>query len=188
MKMKNVLWMATALAMAASNPGGYHVVKKIPVGGEGGWDYLTADSDARRLYVSHGGQVEVVDLENGSVVGKIPDTPGVHGIAIAPDLGRGFVSSGRTSSVTIFDLKTLKTIGHAETGKNPDAIIYDPESKRVFAFNGGSASTTVIDASTGNVASTIALGGRPEFAAADGKGHVFVNLEDKSAVARLDSK
>src|SRR5713226_1767671 len=174
MKMRNVLWMAAALAMAASN--------------QGGWDYLIADSEARRLYVSHGGQVEVVDLDNGSVVGKIPDTPGVHGIAIAPDLGRGFVSSGRSASVIIFELKTLKTIGHAETGKNPDAIIYDPESKRVFAFNGGSASATVIDAATGNVASTIPLGGRPEFAAADGKGHVFVNLEDKSAVAKLDSK
>jgi DNA-binding beta-propeller fold protein YncE len=140
------------------------------------------------LYVSHGSQVEVLDLDSGEVVGKIPDTPGVHGIALAPELGRGFVSDGRANKVTIFDLKTLQTTGEAATGKNPDAIIYDPASKRVFTFNGGSADATALDAATGKVAGTIALGGRPEFAAADGEGHVYVNIEDKSTVVAIDSR
>jgi len=167
---------------------GYHVTGKFKIGGEGGWDYLIADSEGRRLYVSHGGQVEVLDLDSGEVVGKVADTPGVHGIAVASDLGRGFVSCGRSSTVKIFDLKTLQPLGEAATGKNPDAIVYDPASKRVFAFNGGSSSATALDAASGKVDGTIDLGGRPEFAAPDGAGHVFVNLEDKSAVVRLDSK
>jgi DNA-binding beta-propeller fold protein YncE len=112
----------------------------------GGWDYLIADSDARRLYVSHGTQVEVLDLDSDAVVGKVPDTPGVHGIALAPDLNRGFVSAGRANKVKIFDLKTLSVLGEVATGQNPDGIIYDPASKRVFAFNGRSNDATAIDA------------------------------------------
>jgi len=187
MRSKTLLLMTIATVMSGASTG-YHVKAKFKIGGEGGWDYATADADARRLYVSHANQVEVLDLDSGSVVGKIADTPGVHGIAIAPDSGRGFISAGRANKVIIFDLKTLKKLGDAPTGNNPDAIIYDPASKRVFAFNGGSANATVVDAEAGTVAGTIDLGGRPEFAAADGQGNVYVNLEDKSAVVKIDSR
>jgi YVTN family beta-propeller protein len=130
----------------------------------------------------------VIDVDSGSVVGSIPNTLGVHGIAIAPELGRGFVSNGQSSTVTIFDLKTLKPIGDVATGKKPDAIIYDPASSRVFAFNGGSNSATAIDAATGKVAGTVDLGGGPEFAAADGNGFIYNNLEDESMVLKIDSR
>ena len=166
----------------------YQITKKIPIPGQGSWDYLTVDEGARRLYVSHGTQVEVLDLDSGAVVGKIENTQGVHGIAIAPDLGRGFVSNGQSSTVTIFDLKTLKTIVEVPTGKKPDAIIYDPATSRVFAFNGGSNSATVIEAKDGKVAGTIDLGGGPEFAAADGNGYVYNNLEDESLVLKINSR
>jgi DNA-binding beta-propeller fold protein YncE len=166
----------------------YHVVRHIPIGGEGGWDYLTADSSAHRLYVSHSDRVHVIDLDRGTVIGEIPNTQGVHGIAIASALHRGFISDGRTSTVTIFDLDTMKTIGEVKTGQRPDAILFDPISSRVFTFNAGDKNTTVIDAANGNVAGSIALGGKPEFAVADGRGHVFVNIEDTSEVADLDAR
>ena len=175
-------------AVAARPSDGYSVIKKIPIPGEGSWDYLTVDEGARRLYVSHGTQVEVLDVDSGSIVGSIPKTPGVHGIAIAADLGRGFVSNGKASTVTIFDLKTLKPIADVATGQKPDAIIFDPATARVFAFNGGSNSATAIDAATGKVAGTVDLGGGPEFAAADGKGFVYDNLEDESLVLKIDSR
>jgi DNA-binding beta-propeller fold protein YncE len=177
-----------SLAAAAQSAPGYHVINRIPIPGQGSWDYLTVDESARRLYVSHGTQVEVLDVDSGKIVGKIPDTPGVHGIAIAPDLGRGFISDGKAAKVTIFDLKTLKTLNHAATGAGPDAIIYDPATSRVFAFNGDGNSATAIQASDGKVAGTIDLGGGPEFAVADGEGHVFDNLEDQSLVVRIDSR
>jgi len=167
---------------------GYHVLKTVTLGGEGGWDYLTVDSEARRVYISRSTHVMVVDADTGAVVGDIPGTAGVHGIAIAPEFNRGFTSNGRTSSVTIFDLKTLKVLGQVGVGKNPDAIIYDTATKRVFSFNGASSDTTAIDAKTGTVAGTIALGGKPEFATSDEKGHVYVNIEDKSEVVALNSK
>ena len=167
---------------------GYHLLGKIKIGGEGGWDYVTVDSAARRLYVSHSTQVEVLDVDRGTVVGKIPDTKGVHGIALAPELNRGFTSNGREDTVTIFDLKTLAVVGSAKTGKNPDAILYDAASRRVFTFNGGSRDATAIEAASGTVAGTVELGGRPEFAVADGEGTVYVNLEDKSTVVALDSR
>ena len=176
------------LAASAATAGGYHVTKKIPIPGQGSWDYLTVDEAARRLYVSHGTQVEVLDVDSGAIVGKIANTLGVHGIAIAPELGRGFVSDGQSSTVTIFDLKTLKTIAEVPTGKKPDAIIYDPATSRVFAFNGGSNSATAIQAADGKVAGTIDLGGGPEFAAADGAGYVYDNLEDESLVLKIDSR
>jgi len=166
----------------------YQITKKIPIPGQGSWDYLSVDVEARRLYVSHSTQVEVLDLDSGAIVGSIPKTPGVHGIAIAPELGRGFVSNGQASTVTIFDLKTLKPIADVPTGQKPDAIIYDPASSRVFAFNGGSNSATAIDAATGKVAGTIDLGGGPEFAAADGRGFVFDNLEDEGLVVKINSR
>ena len=169
-------------------PNGYHLLKKIEVGGEGGWDYLFADADAHRLYISHATKVVVIDTESGSKIGEIPDTKGVHGIAVAEKLGKGFTSNGRDDSVTIFDLKTLKRISDVKVGKNPDAIIYDAASNHVFTFNGGSSDTTAIDADSGKVVGTIALGGKPEFATVDGKGTVFVNIEDKSEVVQIDSK
>lgn len=173
---------------AAFAAAGYHLLRTIPVGGTGGWDYLTVDEASQRLFVSHETQVEVIDLASHSVSGKIPDTPGVHGIALAPEEGRGFVSNGQASTVTIFDLKTLAAIAQVPTGKKPDAIVYDPSTHRVFAMNGGSDSSTVIDAASGKVVGTFALGGGPEFAAADGSGNVFVNLEDQSEALRIDAR
>ncbi|MCU1266824.1 MAG: family beta-propeller protein [Acidobacteria bacterium] len=181
------LFLIFQSVVLSAGPSGYHVTKKTVLGGEGGWDYLTVDSQARRIYLSRSGHVMVVDADSYAVVGDIPNLKGVHGIAIASDLGKGFTSNGRDGTVTIFDLKTLKVLGTAAAGKNPDAIIYDPASKRVFAFNGGSKDATAIDAATGAVAGTIPLGGAPEFAVADEKGHVFVNIEDKSEIVQFDS-
>jgi YVTN family beta-propeller protein len=183
-----MLVVCLMLSTCAFSEESYHVIKKIPIPGQGGFDYLTIDEGARRLYVSHGTQVEVLDVDSGAIVGKIPNTLGVHGIAIASELGRGFVSNGQASTVTVFDLKTLKTIAEVPTGKKPDAIIYDPVTSQVFAFNGGSDSTTVISAADGKVAGTLDLGGGPEFAAADGNGYVFNNLEDQSKLVKINSK
>jgi len=179
---------ALATGGRAAGASGYHVSKTIPVGGEGFWDYTTVDADARRLYVSHGTHVVVLDADTQAVVGDIPDTQGVHGIAIASEFGRGFVSDGRANNVTMFDLKTLKTLGTIPAGTNPDAIIYDPASKRAFAMNGRSGDITAINAADGKVAGTIAIGGKLEFAAADGKGTIFVNVEDKSELAHIDAE
>ena len=178
----------TRAARTAAAGSGYKLSGKIPVAGEGGWDYLVVDANARRLYLSHSTHVVVYDVDSHAVVGDIPDTPGVHGIALAPELGRGFVSNGRANSVTIFELKTLKTIGTVPAGTNPDAILYDGVSKRVFAFNGRSKDATVIDAATGKVLSTFAVGGKPEFAAADGNGNVYVNVEDTSELLQIDAQ
>src|SRR5712664_632122 len=175
-------------ASAAPGASGYKVIKTVPISGEGGWDYIYVDSDARRVYVSHATQVVVLDADSYEVVGSIPDTQGVHGIAIASDLGRGFTSNGRSNDVTIFDLKTLKTIGTVKTDANPDAIVYDSVSKRVFTFNGRGKNTTAINASDGTVAGTLALGGKPEFAVADGKGTVYANNEDTSELHHLDAQ
>jgi len=174
------------LVLAAT---GYHVVGEIMVGGDGGWDSLTADSAARRLYVSHATHVVVVDLDSGKVVGDIPDTPGVHGIALAPQLNRGFVSNGRTNTVTIFDLKTLKAIGEPVPtgGMNPDSIRYEPVSQRVFTFNGRSNDSTVIDAKTGKVVGMIKFDGNPEFTQADGKGKIYANIESTSEIVEIDA-
>src|SRR5262245_62134828 len=151
---------------AQSGSKGYRLTKTIAVGGDEGWDYLTVDSAARRVYVSHGSRVVVLDADNNSVIGEIPDTQGVHGIAVAADAGRGFTSNGRANTVTIFDLKTLKSLATVNVGKNPDAIIYDPATRRVFTMNGGSQDATAINAADGAVAGTLALGGKPEFAVA----------------------
>ncbi len=187
-KLAAAVLLLGLIARPALSSDDYHLVKKIPIPGTGSWDYLTVDESARRLYVSHGTQVEVLDVDSGAIVGMIPNTLGVHGVAVAPDSGRGFTSNGQSSTVTIFDLKTLKPLGEVKTGKKPDAIIYDRATHRVFAFNGDGNSTTVIDTADGNVAGTIDLGGGPEFAAADGEGHVFANLEDESKLVELDSR
>jgi YVTN family beta-propeller protein len=175
-------------AQPKSSSSGYHVIKQVKLGGEGGWDYLTFDAKSNRLYISRSTHVMVVDADSGAVVGDIPNTLGVHGIAIVSDLNKGFTSNGRDSTVTVFDLKTLKVLKQIPVGKNPDAIIYDPASKRVFSFNGASSDTTAIDPQTETVAGTIALEGRPEFAVSDSGGHIFVNLEDKSQVVELDTR
>lgn len=179
--------MAFSLCSLAQ-AGKYHVIKTVPVAGDEGWDYVAVDSAARRVYVSHGSHVVVLDADSAAVVGDIPDTQGVHGIAFAPDAGRGFTSNGRANTVTIFDLKTLKVLSTVKAGTNPDAIIYDPATKRVFTMNGHSQDTTAINAADGAVAGTLALGGKPEFAVADGKGNIYVNIEDKSELVEFDAQ
>jgi DNA-binding beta-propeller fold protein YncE len=183
----SLVGLSLSLADAQTAPG-YKVIKKISIPGQGGWDYLAVDEAARRLYVSHATQVEVLDVDSGAIVGKIENTQSVHGIAIAPELGRGFTSNGQSSNVTIFDLKTLKKIADVPTGKKPDAIIYDPTSSRVFAFNGGSNSVTAIQAADGKVAGMVDLGGGPEYAVADGSGYVYDNLEDESLVLKINAR
>jgi len=192
MKQSCSMWLLTALFVslfatfsAAADPG-YHVIKTYKLGGEGGWDYLNLDSSSRRLYISRATHVIVIDADSGKPVGDIPDTPGVHGIALAPELGRGFISNGREGTVTIFDIQTLKLITKVKVGDNPDAILYDPATKRVFTFNGKSQDSTALDAAKGTVLGTIKLEGKPEFAASDGKGEIFVNIEDKSQLDAID--
>jgi WD40 repeat protein len=181
-----LLVLIAGISLAQAGPG-YKVVKTYKIGGEGGWDYLIADSSARRLYISRATHVIVLDLDTGKTVGDIADTPGVHGIALAPELGRGFTSNGREGTISIFDLKTLATTSKVKAGDNPDAIVYDPATKRVFTFNGLSHDSTVIDAPNGAVLATIKLDGKPEFAASDGKGMIFVNIEDKSELTAIDA-
>jgi DNA-binding beta-propeller fold protein YncE len=170
------------------SPSGYHVIKTVSVPGDEGWDYLLVDSDVRRVYISHASHTVVMNADTYAIEGDIPDTQGVHGIALAPDLGRGFTSNGRANTVTIFDLKSLKTIGAVKTDANPDAIIYDPATKRVFTFNGRGKNATAINAADGSVVGTIPLGGKPEFAVVDGKGSVWVNDEDTSELHHLDTQ
>src|SRR4029077_18082494 len=154
----------------------------------GFWDYITVDPQARRLYVSHGMHVVVLDADTQAVVGDIPDTQGVHGIAIAQEFAQGFVRDSRATNVTMFDLKTLKTLGTIPAGTNPDAIIYDSASKRVFAMNGRSANITAVSATDGKGVRTTAVGGKLELASADGKGTIFVNVEDKSELVHIDAE
>jgi DNA-binding beta-propeller fold protein YncE len=179
-----VVSLLTALAMAGDS--GFHLLKTYKVGGDGGWDYLRLDSASRHLYISRGTHVLVLDADSGDAVGEIPDTAGVHGIALAPELGRGFTSNGREGTVTIFDLNTLKPITKVSVGENPDAIVYDPITKRVFTFNGRSHDSTAIDAVKGTVVGTIKLDGKPEFAVSDQSGEVFANIEDKSELVAIN--
>lgn len=185
-------WMAVALLMTcgalAQSQTTYHVARRIRIGGEGGWDYLVADPAMHRLFLSRSTHVMVLDTERDSVIFDIPNTPGVHGVALAPQLGRGFTSNGRDSTVTIFDYKTLATIATIRIpGANPDAIIFEPTTRRVFTFNGRSNDATAIDGATGAVVGTIPLGGKPEAANFD-KGIVYVNIEDDSGkVAAFDA-
>jgi YVTN family beta-propeller protein len=181
--------LAAAGASAQAQTPNYHVASKVKLGREGGWDYLIVDTAGHRVFISRGTHTLVVDAKTDSVIGDIMDTPGVHGIAFAYDMGRGYTSNGRDSSITVFDLKTLAPVARVHTsGVNPDAIVYDDFSRRVFAFNGRSGDATAIDATTNTVAGTVPLGGKPEFAVVDGKGSLWVNIEDKSEIARLDTK
>ena len=191
--IRSFIALLTSVILPASVPAaqtrGYRVTGRIAVVGDGSWDYLTVDAAARRLYVAHGTRVQVLDIDGDTLVGEIPNTPGVHGVAVARDLGRGFTSNGRAASVTIFDLRTLATLDSVKVpGENPDAIVYDSASRRVFTFNGRSHNATAIDAATGRVVGTIPLSGKPEFAVADGAGRIFVNIEDRSELSALDPK
>jgi DNA-binding beta-propeller fold protein YncE len=188
LKVLCLFYVVVVGSIAYAAAPGYHVIKNIQIGGEGGWDYLSIDNEARRLYVSRSTHVIVIDIDSNKIVGDIPDTPGVHGIAIASELGRGFISCGKSNTAVIFDLKTLKIIGQVKTGTNPDAILYEPAYKKVYTFNGKSNDATVFDAVSGKINATIALGGKPEFAAADKKGKVYVNIEDTAEVAEIDGK
>ena len=182
-----ILLLGAAVAFAAAPT--YKVVQKIKIGGGVRWDYAYADSGNHRLYVSHGAQTEVIDTATDKLVGTIQGTNGVHGIAVANDLGKGFTSDGGDNDVTVFDLKTLAVQSKVKTGQNPDSIIYEPVTHRVFTFNGRSSVSTAIDAKTGSVlTASIPVGGKPEFVQADGKGHLFVNIEDKNEIVEIDAK
>jgi YVTN family beta-propeller protein len=191
--MRRAMVMAAILCLAATSglqgqDGPYRAGKEIAVGGEGGWDYLLVDPAAHRLYVSHATHVVVIDTQANKVVGDIPDTPGVHGVAIAADLGKGFVSNGRENKSSMFDLKTLKLIQKIDTGENPDTILYEPARKEVYTMNGRGKSASVIDATTGKVVATIPLEGKPESAQADSKaGKIYVNMEDLNSVKVIDT-
>jgi YVTN family beta-propeller protein len=186
---KSLLLVLLAAGAALAAPPSYKVIGKIKIGGVGRWDYSYSDSANHRLYVSHGTQTEVVDTATDKLVGTIPGTTGVHGIAIAGDLGRGYTSDGQDNDVTVFDLKTLKVLSKVKTGQNPDSIIYEPVSHRIFTFNGRSSDLTAIDAKTGDViAASVPVGGKPEFAQIDGKGHIYANIEDKNEIIEVDAK
>ena len=182
-----VLLMGISTAFAQLAKSGYRIADRIHLDGDGGYDYLTMDASTSRLYISHGTIVQVLDVKEKKVIGTIPDTKGVHGIALATDLNKGFISNGRDTSVTVFDMKTIQVITKVKvTGNNPDAILYDPFSHKVFTFNGRSSNSTVIDANSNKVIGTIELPGKPEFSVTDGKGKIFVNLEDKSQICMIN--
>ncbi|HEY6824322.1 MAG TPA: hypothetical protein VI195_07765, partial [Steroidobacteraceae bacterium] len=191
--LRQLVWLAllaaalgTAQAQAVPH---YRIVQQLALPGDEGWDYLTFEQGGHRLFVAHGSRVLVVDSDKLAVAGEIADTPGVHGIALAPDLGRGYVSAGRAGTVVVFDLKTLARRGEIRvTGDNPDAILYDPATHRVFTFNGRGRNATAIDAQSDTVLGTIALDAKPEFAQSDGRGRVYVNFEDRSSLALLDPR
>lgn len=190
-----VLALPTAVAPALAQPAdatttAYRLERRIPIAGDGGWDYLSYDPVLRQLFIARATRVQVVDPRDGSVLAVIPDTAGVHGVALAQDLGKGFTSDGRDNTVTVFDLVTAPVTGKIPLpgARNPDAIVYDPASDRVFAFNGGSQDATVIDAGLEQVVGMIALGGKPEFAVADGGGTVFVNIESTGELAAIDAR
>src|SRR5262249_48327015 len=190
--MTRFLGCGLALLLVSSGvqagPPEYHVLRKIPLGGDGGWDYLTMDPAAQRLYIARANRVMVVDVKEDKLVGEVPNTSGIHGVALVPERKRGYSSNGGEHTVTVFDLETLKETNRIKVGQRPDAIIYDPASKRVFTMNAGSKNATAIDVETEQVAGTVPLEGRPEFAVADGAGQVFVNLEDKSEIVAFDAK
>jgi DNA-binding beta-propeller fold protein YncE len=184
MKKLFALSLILAAAFAAE---GYKVINKIKVGGSGGWDYVTMDNAGRRIYASHGGNVEIIDVDAGKVVGQITQLHGVHGIAVAPELSKGFISNGQSNSVTVFDLKTLAKTGEPATGQNPDSICYEPKTKRIFTFNGRSNDSTAIDAKSNEIVGSFPVGDKPEFCVVDGAGKLFVNIENSSEIVEIDA-
>jgi DNA-binding beta-propeller fold protein YncE len=183
-----LMFCAIASAPAADPAARYDQVRKIKIGGEGGWDFLEVDAANRKLYVARGTRVVVVDLETEKVVGEIPDTPGVHGVAFVPDLNRGFTSNGGDSTVTVFDLKSLKTLGKVKANGRPDIICFEPVSRRVLTFNHGTNDISAIDPEGMTNVGTLPAQGVPELAVSDEKGHVWVNLEDKSEILQFDAR
>lgn len=181
--------IATIAAAPAPQGSGYHLLKKLTLGGEGGWDYLSADPASHRLFISRGNRIQVVDAD-GNSVGEIPNVQGTHGAQIVDEFNRGFSSNGRSNSVTIFDLKTLATISETKLpmADGPDGFMYDPASKNVFVFNARSHDATGVNAKTGEVAGTVPLGGKPEASQADGMGHAWVNIEDTAKLVEFDTK
>lgn len=177
-----------AIPAPAAGTSGYHILKTIPVGGTEGWDYVTMDNDARRLYIGRGNHIDVVNVDSGALVGKVTGFEGTSGLLPVPELGRGFAMNGPASQAIIVDLKTLNKIGTVKTGKDPDSFAYEPVTKRVFIMNSASADATVVNAADGTVAGTIPLGGQPEFVVADGKGKIYVNITDKDQIAEVDAK
>ena len=175
---------ASAFSFAQSP---YKIVDRWKIGGSGGWDYLLADAPAHLLYVTHGPSVDVVDTNTGKVVGSITGLGGTHGVALDPDGRTGYISDGRANAVVVFDRKTFAKLATIPTETNPDGIAYEPTTKTVWAFNGRSKSASVIDTASRKVVATISLPGKPEFPQADGKGHVFDNIEDKNSVVELDA-
>src|SRR5438270_9318966 len=176
------------LLAQSSQTGGYHQVHEYKLPGDTGWDYLTMDAGSRRLYISRGTHVQILNIDTGKIEGDIPDLKGVHGIALEKAGKKGYISDGRDNSVVVFDLDSLKSTGKVQAGTNPDAILFDPATKRVFAFNGRSGNATVIESKDNTIAGTIDLGGKPEFAVSDAKGKVLVNIEDKSEVVQIDPR
>jgi len=190
--MKKIIFLILSVLLIYNISGAqtteYKISNRIHLDGDAGWDYLSVDDAANRLFISHGNMVQVLDLNSGTLSGTIKDTKGVHGIAIAPDLNKGFISCGRDTAVAVFNLKTLELITKVKvTGINPDAILYDSFSKKVFAFNGRTSNATVMDANTNEIISTIPLDGKPEFSATDEKGRVYVNIEDKNKISVINS-
>lgn len=181
-------YLAAMLARPAQASPGYAVVQKIPIAGEGGWDYLTMDSPSHRLFISRGTHMMVLDVNTGKLSGDIANTPGIHGAAIVNRAGKGYTSNGRENTVTVFDLKTLKELKRIPVGTNPDAICYDSASNRVFTFNGRSSDSTAIDVATDIVVGTVKLDGKPEAPAVDGKGTLWVNIEDKNEIQQVDTR
>ena len=184
--MKRLITVAL-IAFVAFAAEGYKVINKIKIGGSGGWDYLTLDSHANRLYLTHGSTVEVVDLNAGKVVGQIPQLHGVHGVAVAPEVNKGFITNGQSNSVTVFDLKTLAKLGEPATGKDPDGICYEPKTQRVFTFNGKSNDSTAINVKTNEIVKTFPVGDKPEFCVVDGAGKIYVNVENTSEIVEIDA-
>jgi YVTN family beta-propeller protein len=187
-----LLTLLGSLALAIAGAGGYYLIAKYPFAPAAGstreyFDYITVDSAARRVYLSHGTEIKVIDADTGKLVGNIGGLKQSHGVAIAKEFGRGFITDGGQGKVVIFDLKTLKVMGQAQADNDADSIAYDPASKRIFAQNGEPNTSTVIDAASGSAIATIPLGGAPEFAVADGKGTVYINLEDKNEIVAIDS-
>src|ERR1700732_539038 len=185
--MKKLLIAGSVMIIAAFAGEGYKVLNKIKIGGTGGWDYIAVDPNTNRVYASHAGLVEVVDTTTGKVVGQIPQLHGVHGVAVAPEFGKGFITNGQANSVTIFDLKTLAKVGEPQTGQNPDSVCFEPKTKRIFTFNGRSNDTTIIDPKTNEVIKSLPLSGKPEMCAADGRGKMYVNIEDSNEIIDLDA-
>ena len=183
------LFMLTSLGATVQAAPPYRITHEVKLPGDEGWDYLTFDDATHRLFIAHGTQVQVVDTDRLTLTGTIADTPGVHGIALAPDVGHGYISAGRSGTIVVFDLKSLARLKEIKaTGESPDAILYDSATHRVFSFNGRGRNATVVDVKTDEVIGTILLDAKPEFAVADGKGRVYVNLEDKSSIAQIDAQ